>query len=69
MSDNLEPDECPSCGDYRNIDVINGEMNHVETIEHVDGGTNDFLQTWERFHCDSCDTQIAVLESEVCLDD
>jgi len=64
MSDDLEPEQCPSCGDYRNINTL-PPINHLEGVENVDGGIDDFLQTWVRFHCDSCDTQIAVLESEV----
>ena len=68
MTDDVEVDECPKCGDYSNIDTLT-PINHIETVEHVDSGTDDFLQKWVRFHCGTCDTQIAVLESEEWIDE
>lgn len=68
MSDKYDV-SCPDCGDYRLINAVSGDMNHVTTLQNLDGGTDDYLQQWKRFHCAGCDTVIAVLHSEELIND
>lgn len=65
----VTPDEvnlvCPNCGclDFHEV----SKLRQVETLENVAGGTDDFLETWQRYTCDNCDQHVAVRENEESL--
>jgi len=60
---------CPECGNGSVATLAKMKPAYsTHTVEHIDGGEVDFLNTWDRFYCDDCGSNFAVRQSETELE-
>lgn len=54
---------CPTCGARTNVHGTERDS-HTKATQHVDGGVDEFLETWDRFYCGECGETFAVRVEE-----
>jgi len=57
---------CPTCGTPTGVSPVRVTSTTNE-IDHVAGGTDEYMESWQRYHCEHCDEMFAVQVEEVHL--